>query len=347
MLCRGDVAVAELGVGICGAGWVAGEYVKAFTRNPHTRVRGVFSRTRASAERTVASHGVEARVYDTLEDMLRADGIDIVVLSSPPAVHARQATAAARAGKHIVVEKPVALYRPEVLELVEAAEKAGVRSVVSFVLRWNPMFRTIKQLLADNAVGRLMYAEADYWHWVGPHYGQYVWSHTKAGQESSLLSAGCHALDALRWFAGEVDEVFAVSAPGFTGSEYEYHPNIVGTLRFTSGAIGKVSSLLECRTPYIFNIQLFGERGTIRNNRLYAPDKFPGASNYLEYPTVLPDSGDVTHHPFQAEVDEFVECVRQGTRSSCDLVDAARTMEVCFALDESAGSGRPVKVRAV
>ncbi len=339
--------MAGLGIGICGAGWVAGEYVRAFTRNAETRVRGVFSRTRASAERTLAAHGVDATVYDTLEDMLRRDDIDIVVLASPPAVHARQATAAARAGKHIVVEKPVALYRPEVLELVEAADKAGVRSVVSFVLRWNPMFRTIKQLLADGATGRLMYAEADYWHWVGPHYGQYSWSHTRAGQESSLLSAGCHALDALRWFAGEVDEVYALSAPGFTGSAYEFHPNMVGTLRFTSGAIGKVSSLLECRTPYIFNVQLLGDLGTIRNNRLYSPAKFPGATNYAEYPTVLPDSGDVTHHPFQAEVDEFVNCVRSGGHSSCELADAARTMEVCFALDESAASGRPVKVRGL
>jgi UDP-N-acetyl-2-amino-2-deoxyglucuronate dehydrogenase len=339
--------VAGLGVGICGAGWVAGEYVKAFTRNPHTEVRGVFSRTRASAERLASAHGAQARTYETLEDMLRADGIDIVVLSSPPRVHARQAVAAARAGKHLVIEKPVALHREEVSDLLDAVTRAGVRSVVSFVLRWNPMFRTIKQLMADGTVGRVMYAEADYWHWVGPHYGQFSWSHLKAEQESSLLSAGCHAMDALRWFAGEVEEVFAVSAPGFTGSVYEYHPNMVGTLRFTSGAIGKVSSLLECRTPYIFNIQIFGEKGTIRNNRVYAPHRFPGATNYLEYPTVLPDSGDVTHHPFQAEVDEFVTCVREGGSTSCELADAARTMEVCFALDESAASGRPVKVRTL
>lgn len=336
-----------IGVGICGAGWVAGEYVKAFSRNPHTEVRGIFSRRSESAQQMASDHGVAARVHATLEAMLQADDIDVVVLASPPDAHARQAAAAARAGKHVVVEKPVALNRAELADLLDATAATGVRSVVSFVLRWNPMLRTIKRQVDDGATGRLMYVEADYWHWVGPHYGQYRWSHTKSAGGSSLLSAGCHALDALRWLAGEVEEVYALSAPGFANSEYEFHPNMVATLRFTSGAIGKVSSLLECTTPYIFNVQLFGERGAIRNNRLYSPDRFPGTTGYLEFPTVLPDSGDVTHHPFQAEVDEFADCIRTGAPSTCDLAEAARTMELCFAMDESAAAGRPVKVRSL
>lgn len=338
--------MGRLGVGICGAGWVAGEYVKAFARNPGAEVRGTWSRSEASARQLLAAHGVQGRVYGSLEEMLQRDDVDIVVCSSPPDVHAAQAAQAARAGKHLIVEKPLALDRGELARLREAQEASGVRAAAGFVLRWNPMLQTTRRLVSDGAVGRLLYLEADYWHWVGPHYGQYRWSRTAAAGRSSLLSAGCHALDALRWCGGEVEEVYGLSAPGFAGSDYEFHPNFVGTLRFASGAIGKVSSLLECRTPYIFNLQVLGERGSLRNNRVFAPDRLPGATGYAEYPTVLPDSGDVTHHPFQALVDDFVACIGSGAPGTCELADAARTMEVCFALDASAASGRPVRVPA-
>ena len=140
-----------------------------------------------------------------------------------------------------------------------------------------------------------MYLECDYWHWIGPHYGQYTWSRTKEAGGSSLLSAGCHAVDALRWFGGDIVEVFGYTAPHFEGSDYEFEPNMVALLRFANGATGKVSSLLECTTPYIFNVKLFGEKGTIRNNKVYSAEKYPGQLDYLEYPTILPDSGDVTH----------------------------------------------------
>ena len=140
------------------------------------------------------------------------------------------------------------------------------------------MFETTKKLLADDAIGKLMYLECDYWHWIGPHYGQYTWSRTKEAGGSSLLSAGCHAVDALRWFGGDIVEVFGYTAPHFEGSDYEFEPNMVALLRFANGATGKVSSLLECTTPYIFNVKLFGEKGTIRNNKVYPPRSIPDSS---------------------------------------------------------------------
>lgn len=336
--------MAKYKVGIVGTGWVAGEHVKAFEANPLTQVVGLASRTAAGAEAKRAELGVDCRVYDTVEQLLDDESIDIVSICSPPNVHASQVIHAAQAGKHMVIEKPLAMDRHEVWRMQEAVATAGVKTVSSFVLRWNPLFETIKALLGDGALGRVFHAECDYWHWVGPHYGQYRWSKTKEAGGSSLLSAGCHAVDALRWFNGEVAEVYGYSTAKWEGSDYEFDPNVVAVLKFVDGSIGKVSSMLECRTPYVFNIQLLGDRGTVRNNQLFSHSKFPGQTGYATIPTILPDSGDVTHHPFQGEIDDFVQAIESGGESRCPFDDAVRSMEVCFAIDESIATRQPVSL---
>ncbi len=332
------------GVGIVGAGWVSGEHIKAYASNDNARVVGIYSRTAERAKAKLEECGVEGKVFSSFDELLASPDIDIVSICSPPSVHAEQVIAAASAGKHIVIEKPVAMSIADVRKMQKAVQDAGVSTVVSFVLRWNPMFETTKELLADDAIGKLMYLECDYWHWIGPHYGQYAWSRTKEAGGSSLLSAGCHAVDALRWFGGDIVEVFGYNAPHFPGSDYEFEPNMVALLRFANGATGKISSLLECTTPYIFNVKLFGEKGTIRNNKVYSTKKYPGQLDYLEYPTILPDSGDVTHHPFQAQIDHFIDCLLKGVPSHTDINDALKTMEVCFAIDQSLETGQPVRL---
>lgn len=333
----------QYGVGIIGSGWVSGEHINAYNVNPHTDIKGMYTPNATKGRLKLAEYGVAAPVYDTLEEMLNNPEIDIVSVCSSPDVHCEQVIKIAEAGKHIVLEKPLAMNYDDVKKMATAVKVAGVQTVVSFVLRWNPMFITTKQLVEDNTVGPLMYLECDYWHWIGPHYPQYRWAKTKAAGGDSLLSAGCHAVDALRWFGGEITEVCGYSTPGFKGSDYEFNPNVVAVLRFENGAIGKVSSLLECKTPYVFNVNILGQQGAIRNNKVFS-HKFPGASDYLEYPTVLPDSGDVTHHPFQAEIDHFVDCLNGKDKCICSIEDAVKTMEVCFAISASIESGKPVKL---
>jgi predicted dehydrogenase len=110
-----------------------------------------------------------------------------------------------------------------------------------------------------------------------------------------------------------------------------------------NGGIGKVSSALECKTPYKFNVHLLGEKGSIINNQLFS-HKLPGQTDYATIPTITPDSGDVSHHPFADEIADFVQAVRHRTTSRCDFFDAFKSMEVCFAIDESIATGQSVKL---
>ena len=100
----------ELGVGIIGTGWVSGEYIRAFQANPHTEVVGLVSRDRARAEaKAAAFNATHCRAYERVDEMLADSSVHIVVICTPHHLHAVQGIAAAQAGKHLVLEKPVAL----------------------------------------------------------------------------------------------------------------------------------------------------------------------------------------------------------------------------------------------
>ena len=336
----------ELGVAIVGTGWVAGEHIRAFKANPHAEIRAIVSRDRDRAHARTEDYGLaNCRGYDHLDEMLAAPGIHVVSICTPHHLHVPQGISAAQAGKHLLLEKPAALDLAGLRRLQEAVRAASVRTLVSFVLRWNPLFETIRALLAQNVIGRLYYAEVDYLHGIGPWYAQYAWNVQKAIGGSSLLTAGCHAVDGLRWFIGKkAVEVFAYS--NFSAGNplaYQYEPNSVTLVKFEDGSMGKVASSIECAMPYVFNIELFGEEGAIRNNQVFSR-RWVGQKSWATIPTILPDSGDVTHHPFQEEINHFVDCILSSRESHASLEDSVETHEICFASEISAAEKRPVRL---
>jgi predicted dehydrogenase len=153
----------KLGVLIHGAGWVSTQHIAAFQANPDTQILAVSSRSPESARKRIAEAGLkDVAAYDNLDKALAHPGVDIVSICTPQHVHCANVVAAARAGKHLVIEKPVGISPAELRQMRAAVREAGVRTVVSFVLRWNPLFQTLKRMMADDALGRPYYVEADY-----------------------------------------------------------------------------------------------------------------------------------------------------------------------------------------
>ena len=353
----------KLGILVHGAGWVSTQHIQAYQANPHTEVVAISSRKLASARARAAEAGLDVACYDDYAAALAHDGVDVVSVCTPQHVHAANTIAAARAGKHVVIEKPVAMDLDELKAMRDAVREANVKTVVSFVLRWNPLFRTVKAMIADDAVGEVYCVETAYQHYCGSWWSGWDDARRKTTGRSAFLVGGCHAIDALRWFAarGEHEaatptEVFAYAGGRRKGTtrQYDYTANQwcdappmeydgleIALVRFDNGALGKVAVNFECVAPYTFPIEIFGDKGTIRNNRVWS-HKYPGQTDWVELPTVLPDSADVTHHPFQGEIDHFVDCVLTDTPSHCDLDDAVRTHEVVFAALRCYETGRPV-----
>lgn len=339
-----------LGAAIFGAGWVAGEHAKAYGRCARTRLVAVGSRRLESARACAANAGASDALVTTDFDELLADpAVDIVSICTPPDLHADLTIRAARAGKHLCIEKPLALDWDSCLAMQSAVRKSGVKTVVSFVLHWNPSLQNTKHLIERGAIGTPTYIEVDYWHGMQRWYPQYEWAVRKPQGGSSLLSAGCHALDALRWFAGNdnaVVEVSALEAPHRGNNpDWEFAPTTLVICKFADGTLGKTASILDCVMPYQFNVDVIGTRGTIRDNRVWSPELFPGQTDWATIPTVLPNSGDVTHHPFNGQIEALCAAILDGAPVVPDLDDAIKTHELLFAADQSAASGKPVKLR--
>ena len=334
----------KLGVAIHGAGQVAYAHAASWKKNPHCRIVSVSSRRRESAQRLVEKLHLDCEIADSFEQVLADPRVDIVNISGPNHVHAEQGIAAAKAGKHIMIEKPMCISMEENVALRDAVARAGVRSVVSFVLRWNPLIQNLRNLLSMGAIGELFYVEIDYWHGLAEWWPGWEWGRTLASGASTMLTGGCHAVDAIRYLTGkEIVEVaaFANNKKG----KFEYPANVVAILRFEDGTIGKTSALFDAEMPYCFNIDLAGTEGTLRDNRIWSRRLFPGQICWTTMQTILPDSGAVEHHPFDAQMNHLVECILEGKESHCNVADAYKTHEVCIAIDRSiAQHGRPVKL---
>jgi predicted dehydrogenase len=330
---------AKYGVGIIGAGWVSGEYVKAFRDHPLTEVVGMYNRTPQKATDVMKTHGVDGKEYASVDGLLDDESINIVVHCAHADSRADNISRAALSGRHVVIEKPISCDAEGSVQIYEAVKKGGVKSVVSCVLRWNPQFETIRALIDDGKLGDLIYAEADYWHPIIKAYPGYASYMKKESGGSSFRVAGVHAVDILRWLAGEVAEVAGFSAGPIGNKDFEYQPVSVAALKFENGAVGKLSSVIEGETPYIFNCRIFGTTMSINNNQLHSSKYYPGTLGYMEFPTVKPDSGDVAHHPFVPEIGHFMECIEDDVESHASIYDMVKTMALCFAMDESAAKG--------
>ena len=205
--------MAKYGVGIIGTGWVAGEYVKVFRDHPLTEIVGVYNRTSGKGAALLADHGVEAREYGSVDELFDDERIGIIASCTHPDSRREHCVRAAETGRHIVVEKPVGLSLDDSLAIRDAVAKAGVKTVTSFVLRWNPQFLTVQQLIADGVLGDLIYGEADYWHPFKTAYPGYASFVKKEVSGSAVVCGGCHAVDILRFLGGEIVEVAAYSGP--------------------------------------------------------------------------------------------------------------------------------------
>jgi predicted dehydrogenase len=336
-----------LGAAIFGAGWVAGEHARAYQACERTRLVAVGSRREESARKCAAyADAPDAFITTDFDELLKRPEVDIVSITTPPNLHADLTIRAAKAGKHVCIEKPLALKWSECLAMQKAVREAGVKSIVSFCLHWNPSLLNTRALIDAGAIGEPYYVEVDYWHGMKKWYPQYSWSVGKEQGGSSLLSAGCHAVDAVRWFMGVEKKVVEVSAYNVPhkgdNPDWGYDPTTVLICKFEDDTVGKVASTLDCKMPYAFNVDVLGTKGTIRDNRLWSEAALPGQTGWATIPTVLPDSGDVAHHPFNGQIAALVAGILDGAKILPDLDDAIKTHELVFAADQSAETGRKV-----
>jgi predicted dehydrogenase len=331
-----------LGAAVWGAGWVSGEHLKAYTANPHTTVVAVGSRTKEGARAKAEQVGLDCAVYDDLDQMLKRDDLHIVSICTPHNLHVPNFERVANAGKHALIEKPLAITVEGYSKALDIARRTGVKNLVGFEAHWNPFIVMVRNLVDDGTLGDIVFMEAGYFSEQGPWWPGFKWGITKEQGGTVISVAGCHAVDLLCSFGGEVEEVFAYHTRR-NRQDYGYEPTITGVLKFKNGIVASLSASFEVHAPYYFPFVIGGSKGCVRNGRLHA-DRFAGQTDWIDLPTEYPDTPQVTHHPFQDEIDHFVDCIVQDRESFLSIENVSMSVQTGFALDIAAETGKPVRL---
>jgi len=331
-------------VGIIGYSWAAGAHIEAINKTEWAQVTAICSSRKLNPSELSAKYGSDIKCYTDLREMLVDKSIHVVSVTSYPHEHAKQAILAAGAGKHLIIEKPVALSWEECLKVDEAVKKAGVKTCVCFECRYSSQFITTKAMIDSGMLGEIHYGEIDYYHGIGPWYGQFRWNVKKDSAGSSLLSAGCHALDALLFCMGN-DVLEVTSMTTFSKNadfkKYEYPTSSVTLLRYSDGRIGKVVSVIDCLQPYYFHVHLVGSEGSLLDNKFYST-KMGGLNRgkWSELSMKMLDSGDVSDHPYQTQFEAFFSALDKGKDMPyTSLSDSLHAHEIIFRADKDAAVG--------
>lgn len=335
-------------VGVVGYGWVATAHIPAINASPLAQVTAICSSRPQDAAALSARYGGTIRTYTDLDAMLADPSIHAVSICSLPHLHADQIVAAARAGKHLIIEKPISLTLADARRVAAAVAKANVKTCVCFECRYSSQFLATKSVIDAGLLGSLHYGEVDYFHGIGPWYGQYRWNIKKESGGSALLSAGCHAMDALLFCMGsEVDSVTSVDTTSANQifAEYEYPTTSVTLVRFANGALGKCAAVIDCVQPYYFHTHLVGSDGSLLDHKFHSAKLALDKHKWSELSLKLVDSGDVADHPYQTQFEDFFASLDRGAEMAHTSLRAVMPSHLaCLAADLSARERRTVKL---
>ncbi|MFO1447179.1 MAG: Gfo/Idh/MocA family oxidoreductase [Opitutaceae bacterium] len=338
-------------VGILGYGWVSGAHIAAINATGLAQVTAVYSSRPQDPAALSARHGGSIACTTDLSALLANPDIDVVSVCSYPHLHADHIVAAAKAGKHLIIEKPITLSVADAHRVAAAVKAAGVRTCVCFECRYSNQLVATKAVIDRGLLGSLHYGEVDYYHGIGPWYGQYRWNTKQESGGSSLLSAGCHALDALVLCMGsEVESVtsHATVSSNADFARYQYATTSVSVLRFANGALGKVASSIDCIQPYYFRTQFVGSEGSLLDNKFHSSQLGLDKKRWSELSMKLVDSGDVSDHPYEAQFHAFFTSLGRGEAMPLTSLDEAMKSHLAvLACDLSTRENRTVRLSEV
>lgn len=270
-------------------------------------------------------------------EVIAREDVDAVDICLTHDLHAEVAIAAARAGKHILVEKPIATTLEDGWAMVRAAREAGVVLMTAFVERFEAENQRTKQLIDEGWLGTPILAQLDHLQDVYIPEGHWARERKRLGG-GAIASAGCHRLDLLRWFIGEIEWVSAETL--YAPHRMEGEVAGVVNLQFSCGAIATMS--INWQSPYrAFYRKLWieGTEGAVHNwggLHVFSRKKPEWAEGFVKLDLEPVD-------PFAAEIRHFVECVREHKEPLTNGEDSLRSQAVAVAANVSEQTGCRVR----
>lgn len=294
---------------------------------------GFYDADRTRAEALAARFG--GQVFGSLDELL--DRCEIADICTPPTEHAQATIAAARAGRHVVCEKPIARHLADARAMIEACESAGVRLFVAHVVRFFPEFARAKEVVESGALGRLGVVRTIR---GGARPSRTAWFADVAQSGGVILDVGIHDIDYLRWVCGDVERVFARGLT-FRGLEVDH---ALITLRFASGAIGHIeASWAFPAGNFRTFIELAGTGGMLVHD---SDEARPLKVQYhADGPAATPPhAASLENDPWFRELQHFLQTLDGGVEPLVTPHDAFAALRIALAAIESVRTGKPVDV---
>ena len=319
-------------VGVIGAGFIGAIHLGAYANMPEVEVVGV-----ADARPETAAAGaalVGARAYSSYEDLLVTEEVEVVDVCLPTSYHRELALTAARAGKHVILEKPIARTLEDAEAILGAFSGTENRLFVGHVVRFFPEYVKIKEMMEAGELGTVGVARTSR---RSPFLtGWNDWYADWRMSGGVLLDLVIHDFDFLRWTLGEVERVYA---RGVLGREYNRLDYALVTLRFEGGAIAHVEGQWGYPGPFNYSIEVAGSRALVTADSTESPSVqlLGGVGSSGESPDFLTGKS-----PFQSELEHFIECITTGAEPIVEPRDAYEALRIGLAATHSVLTGEPV-----
>jgi len=282
---QSESAAPEIGIGMLGYAFMGKAHSNAYKKLPYMmyppvaipKLVAVAGRNESAVKEAAARYGY-AKHYSDWRDLIADDNVQLFDNGGPNDIHADPCIEAAKAGKHILCEKPIARTAEEAKAMLDAVTKAGVKHAAAFNYRFVPAIRQAKMLIESGALGQIYHFRAVYLQeWIMPHYGTpHIWRLDKAVAGSGALGdLGAHIIDLGRFLVGEFRSVSAMTRtfiperPGSDGKmkKVDVDDAFVAAVEFENGAIGTLEATREAGGHKNSNcFEINGEKGTIRFN---------------------------------------------------------------------------------
>lgn len=344
-----------LGFGIIGCGMIANFHARALADTEGAELIGCTSHSPASADRFVSEFGGEA--FASLDAMLADPRIDAVSICTPSGVHLDPALAAAQAGKHVFVEKPLEITLERCDQIINACESAGVKLGVAFQSRFHESSKLMKEAVDTGRFGKVAMGDAYVkWYRSQEYYDSGAWRGTwEFDGGGALMNQAIHSVDLLTWMMGPVTEISAFMETR-AHERIEVEDVAVATLRFANGGLGVIEATTAAYPGSLKRIEISGSHGTaileeedIKSWEFADPtDRDEEVRREMAGRTQsgggAADPAAIGHHGHTALFTDFVRAIDQDDEPLVNGHEGRRSVEIIRGIYASAQQGKTIQL---
>jgi UDP-N-acetyl-2-amino-2-deoxyglucuronate dehydrogenase len=340
-----------LGFGFIGAGAIANFHARAVAAARGGVMRGVASRRLGSARTFAQEHGI-GYATDDVRELLRQPGLDAVCITTPSALHLDPALAAIRAGKHLMIEKPLDSTVEGTDHILDEAAKAGVRVGSIFQARFGDGARQLKAAIDAGRFGRMVLASCYVkWNRTSEYYTGWKGRIAEDGG-GAVINQAIHGVDLLQWFAGMPVEVFAWTTQRIHAIESE--DTAVAALKFASGAFGTIEASTALWPGFARRLEICGENGSavmedddiarweFRDARA-EDEKIRAARETSAGGSGAANPMAINFEGHRRQIQDFIDGIRERRPFFIEGAEARKAVALVRAIYDSAASGHPVR----